>query len=123
MIERRQIQRERRTSYRAPFVAAVRSATDEAVELALAVDLSRSGMRLRRAPDTKPLCEDSAQIEGPVVHLEFELPDGGEALQVAGRLLFERSEGSFRAAGVRFLELGIDDELRIASYVAASTKS
>ena len=123
MIERRQIQRERRTSYCAPFVAAVRSATDEVVELALAVDLSRSGMRLRRAPDMKPLLDDTVQIQGPVVHLEFELPDGGEPLQIAGRLLFERNDGGFRAAGVRFLELGIDDELRIASYVAASTTS
>lgn len=105
-------------------MAAVRSATDEAVELALAIDLSRSGMRLRRVLDPRThRAEPAPAVEGPMVHLEFELPDGGAPLQVAARLLFERSDGSFRAAGVRFVELGIDDELRIASYIAASVAS
>ena len=103
----------------------MRGATAETEELALSVDLSLTGMRLRRVASkaAEPIIveDQSVTASGPVIHLEFELPDGGDTLRIAGRLLFERVDGSFRAAGVRFLELGIDDELRIASFVALST--
>ena len=109
LADRRRSSRERRESLRAPFVAAVRSAHRDEEELALALDLSESGMRLRR-------CEGAG--EAAVVRLEFELPDGGGPVVAAGRLLFEKRDGSHYAAGVRFVDLGTDDALRIARYVA-----
>ena len=115
LLDRRQTNRERRADSRAPFVAAVRTAPLLAGldELALALDLSSSGMRLRRVP--MPPRHDA-----PRVRLEFELPDGQGPIVVQGELLFERSEGSFMASGVRFVELGTEEALRIASYVAQS---
>ncbi len=112
LLDRRRITRERRASTRAPFVASVRSAssTDEE-ELALAVDLSTSGMRLRR-------CDAHAAPVAPLVRLEFELPDGGAPVVAAGRLLFESREGRYYASGVRFVDLADEDLLRISQYVA-----
>lgn len=115
LTERRQTTRERRSDCRAPFVAAVRTAplVSGVDELALAIDLSSSGMRLRRVA-TPP------RYDAPRVRLEFELPDGQGPLVVQGELLFERSDGSFVASGVRFIELGTEEALRIATYVAQS---
>ncbi len=113
LFDRRRTPVERRATRRAPFVASVRSTTEateaEREELALAVDLSETGMRLRRLP--------GAPGAG-LIHLEFELPDGGAPIHASGRLLFDGADGSYRMTGVRFI--GLDDlELaRIASYVA-----
>ena len=110
LFDRRRTPMERRATRRAPFVASVRS-TAEAVpeELALAVDLSETGMRLRRLP--------GAPGAG-LIHLEFELPDGGAPIHASGRLLFDGADGSYRMTGVRFIGLDDDEAARIASYVA-----
>ncbi|MEO6954800.1 MAG: PilZ domain-containing protein [Polyangia bacterium] len=115
VIDRRQTNRERRTDNRAPFVAAVRSVPLLAGrdELALALDLSSSGMRLRRVATPK-------RHDAPRVRLEFELPDGQGPIVVQGELLFDRTDGTFVASGVRFVELGTEEALRIATYVAQS---
>lgn len=109
MIDRRQSPRDRRECARAPFVAAVRSASDGAVELALSLDLSRTGMRLRRAAP--------AETAGPEVRIEFELPDGEGPVVARGQLLCVEGDGSFRASGLRFVDLSLEDELRIARFV------
>jgi hypothetical protein len=120
LFERRRAERERRAARRAPFVAAVRSAPAGAqgVELALAIDLSESGMRLRR-------CHGVDADTQPLVRLEFELPDGGPPIVAAGRLLFDHCEGrrageggAFRASGVRFIGLCDEEQARIARFVA-----
>ena len=101
---------------RAPFVAAVRSAPQIGrEELALAIDLSETGMRLRRC------ASPHAYTEARVVELEFELPDGGAPIRVEGCFEFEGVDGSYRAAGVRFVALERADEARIARYVASTT--
>jgi hypothetical protein len=118
LFDRRRTPMERRATRRAPFVASVRStseATSEASaegereELALAVDLSETGMRLRRLPGTPG---------GGLIHLEFELPDGGAPIHASGRLLFDGADGSYRMTGVRFIGLDELELARIASYVA-----
>src|SRR5688572_8252393 len=120
LFERRRAERERRAARRAPFIAAVRSAqaSSEGVELALAIDLSESGMRLRR-------CHGVDADTQPLVRLEFELPDGGPPIVTAGRLLFDHCEGrrageggAFRASGVRFIGLCDEEQARIARFVA-----
>jgi len=126
VIDRRQNPRERRESERAPFVAAVSSASSEdAIELALALDLSRTGMRLRRCADAVPIpsATDPTTSSGPMVRIEFELPDGGEPVVARAQLLFAHGDGSFRASGLRFVELALEDELRIARYVNCAARS
>jgi hypothetical protein len=112
-FDRRRTPRERRGARRAPFVAAVRSSPSttraEREELALAVDLSERGMRLRRLLD--------APAQG-LVQLEFELPDGGAPILATGRLLGGDAHGSYRMSGVRFIDLDGDEAARIARYVA-----
>jgi hypothetical protein len=114
LFERRRVESERRTTRRAPFVAAVRSARAGGVmnELALSVDLSESGMRLRR-------CARAEASSALLVRLEFELPDGGAPIVAAGRLLFEGDDGAtgYRAAGIRFIGLDEDEQARIARFV------
>jgi c-di-GMP-binding flagellar brake protein YcgR len=116
LFERRRVESERRTTRRKPFVAAVRSAPASGVmnELALSVDLSETGMRLRRCVRM----ESRAPI---FVRLEFELPDGGEPIVAAGRLLFEDDDGAtgYRAAGIRFIGLDEEEQARIARFVRA----
>jgi hypothetical protein len=114
MFERRRNAGERRSARRTPFVAAVRSAPADGLstELALAVDLSESGMRLRRCPG------DQTSM---LVRLEFELPDGQGPLVAAGRLLFEHGEPErgYRAAGVRFIGLAEEEQARISRFVSS----
>jgi len=112
LFERRQVDRERRVARRTPFVAAVRSAVNDEArpELALSMDLSESGMKLRR-------CEGHAAA--PLVRLEFELPDGGRPIVAAGRLLFDHGEAGYRATGVRFIGLCDEEQARIARFVAS----
>jgi hypothetical protein len=102
---------ERRVARRAPFVAAVRSAPASglATELALALDLSESGMRLRRC---------ASNDHGLLVRLEFELPDGGGPIEAVARLLFEEDDRGYRASGVRFIGLDDEEQARIARFVA-----
>jgi hypothetical protein len=112
-FERRRTAGERRSARRTPFIAAVRSAPAGglASELALAVDLSESGMRLRRCAGPQ---------QAVLVRLEFELPDGQGPIVAAGRLLFEHGEQErgYRASGVRFIGLDDDEQARIARFVA-----
>jgi PilZ domain len=110
-LDRRVARRERRTGPRARFVAAVRAFVDH-VELALARNLGEDGMELRRAragewPEAQP------------VALSFELPDGGELVEVRGAVVFERAEGRWWSTGVRFEGLSVDARARIQRYVSA----
>jgi PilZ domain len=112
LFDRRRTPRERRNARRAPFVASVRSSANATrEELALAVDLSETGMRLRRVGDAP---------NAGLIHLEFELPDGGAPILASGRLLFDADDGSYRMTGVRFIGLDEEEAARIASYVAVN---
>ena len=85
-------------------------------ELALSVDLSETGMRLRRC------ARRDDRAPAPVfVRLEFELPDGGAPIVAAGRLLFEGEDRApgYRAAGIRFIGLDEEEQARIARFVGA----
>ena len=114
-IDRRRSARERRFARRAPFVAAVRRAAREVEardELALSVDLSTSGMRLRR-PGGEPLYG--------LVRVEFEIPDGRGPLVATGWLLSDEHDPGqdLRATGIRFVDLDELDAERIAAFVAS----
>jgi hypothetical protein len=115
MHERRQSRVERRGSRRSPFVAAVRHEVGANIELALAQNLGPTGMELKRpaGPSSAP---------STPVSLAFELPDGGELVNVRGAVVFERSETDgqgpgaareHRRCGVRFESLSPLDHARI----------
>jgi hypothetical protein len=112
MQDRRRSSRERRVARRAPFVAAVRQSAGEELTLALAQDLGERGMKLRVPPPAR-------WADEPVA-LAFELPDGGELLEVEGAVVFERALGAYRETGIRFLSMSPRDRSRIARYLDAS---
>ena len=108
MVDRRRPVGERRRSRRAPFVASVRERFGGRTQLALAQNLGEQGMELRRpgeATDPVPL------------ELDFELPDGGGLIRVRGTVTFERSDGRYHHAGVRFGALSSADRARIVRYL------
>jgi hypothetical protein len=108
MGDRRRLTVERRRSVRAPFIASVRERAGERTRLALAQNLSKHGMELRR-PD--------AVTEPVPLELDFELPDGGGMIRVRGTITFERSDGKYHHAGVRFASLSPADRARIARFL------
>ena len=110
MDERRKSPAERRRARRAPFVASVSQRIGEETDLALAQDLGESGMQLRRLPGRAYLPQT------PIV-LAFELPDGGDLIQVRGAVVFERADGNYRHTGVRFEAISLGDRARIAHYL------
>ena len=115
MTDRRVARLDRRAGRRAPFVAAVRTARPgqrDQVQLALARNLGEDGMELCRAPSG----DWGARTR---VALAFELPDGGEIVEVRGAVVFERAEGRWRSTGVRFEGISAVDRARIARYLDA----
>jgi hypothetical protein len=111
MTDRRRPAGERRRHRRAPFVAAVRERIGDRTQLALAQNLGEQGMELRRP----------AAISDPVpLELDFELPDGGGLIRVRGTVTFERSDGQYQHAGVRFGALSAGDRARIARFLRNS---
>lgn len=107
MLERRRTTVERRCGRRAPFVAAVRHDVGGETELALAQNLGPTGIELKRPAGR-------AYEPRTPVSLAFELPDGGDLVQVQGAIVFERAAGaSYQTSGVRFLALSPLDHARI----------
>ena len=107
MHDRRRTPVERRTGRRAPFVAAVRHDVAGQTELALAQNLGPTGIELKRPAGR-------AYLPRTPVSLAFELPDGGDLVQVQGAIVFERAASDgFQTSGVRFLALSPLDHARI----------
>ncbi len=108
MTERRRTPSERRAGRRAPFVAAVRQEMGAEVMLAQARNLGETGMELRCVPPA---------FGSGALSLAFELPDGGELVEVSGAVVFERCEGRYFATGVKFENISHQDRQRIARFV------
>lgn len=106
MFDRRRNSTERRCGRRARFVAAVRQDVNGKTELALAQNLGSAGIELKRPAG------QGYQPRTPV-SLAFELPDGGELVEVEGTIVFERADHGFAKSGVRFSALSPLDEARI----------
>jgi hypothetical protein len=112
MIERRGVSPDRRREARAPLVAAVKQDVGSEVQLALAQDVATTGMRLKCVPGEAPRT---------TVSMSFELPDGGELVRVRGAVVFERADGSYQMAGVRFEDLSPLDHARIVRYIRGAS--
>src|SRR5690242_6716747 len=104
MVERRRSPAERRRARRTEFVAAVRVGAPGLlirgrpdVQLALARDLGEEGIGLRCAGRRYLPCTPMTQ--------SFELPDGGELVEVRGSVVFGRDENGYEETGVRFCDL------------------
>jgi hypothetical protein len=110
LAERRMSPGERRRGRRAPFVASVKQSVGRDTQLALAQDLGELGMQLRRLPGP-------AYLPRTPLTLTFELPDGGELIQVRGQVAFERAEGNWQTTGVRFEAISLADRARIARFL------
>jgi hypothetical protein len=110
MVDRRRTSRERRGGTRCEFVASVHQQVGEHRSLALAQNLGEHGMELRRRADS--WLDPSAKLE-----LTFELPDGGDAVQLHGRVVFEHSEGAYHRIGIRFSGVSAQARARIQRYL------
>ena len=97
---------ERRRGRRAPFVAAVKHKVGGDIQLALAQNISPTGIELKRPAGR-------ADMPRTPVTLAFELPDGGDVVRVQGAIVFERAAGSYQTTGVRFLAMTPLDHARI----------
>ncbi len=110
-IDRRVTPRERRQSSRAPFTAAVAQRVGGALHLAQASNIGRLGMTLRYVGD------GSAYLPRTPVALTFQVPGDDELIEARAEVVFDRSEGAYRTAGVRFASLPARAERVIARYV------
>jgi hypothetical protein len=117
MIERRTSSRDRRAAARVPLVAAVEQRSGGATQLAQAANIGRLGMTLRYAPIAgRPPCPPRAKVT-----LAFQLPGGDEVIRVRGEVVFDRPEGSYRCAGVRFAAVRARHACEIARFVERET--
>ncbi len=112
--DRRLAARERRRAARAPLTAAVARRIGAATHLAQASNIGTDGMTLR-------FPGDSAPVPRAPVALVFELPDGNELIQVRAEVVFDRIEGAYRTAGMRFHGLDPGDARRIERFVAGAS--
>ncbi len=110
--DRRRAPRERRSSRRLPFVAAVRQGPGPAPQLSQAADLGLFGMQVRRC--------SGDPLAGPL-HLSFALPDGGaELLQLMAEVVFDRpssEDGRYFSTGLRFSQMSPDVEDRLRLFL------
>src|SRR5262245_27389142 len=127
--ERRRSRTERRHSQRFPFVVAVRQqvigdamlAVGHGVHLAQSSDLGMGGMRIwRRCDRTEPALPMHTPLQ-----LIFELPDGGELLELRGEVVFDEvysHSETFRATGVRFSELSAESAERLQGFLLQASR-
>ncbi len=117
-IDRRQAASDRRGTGRLPFVASVRHQVvpgPERVALGLSANLGLTGMKVMRPAAGEPDLPSHTPL-----HLAFELPDGGDLVEVAALVVFDRprSEDSrFRVTGLRFARLVPQVETRIQAFL------
>lgn len=111
--DRRRSQVDRRGARRHPFVAAVRASLGQGVSLGQAANLGMTGMLVQRTwgptEETWP--------QNTVMRLRFELPDGGDLLELAGEVVFDRPGGRCFTTGVRFGEMPVEAAARLRSFL------
>lgn len=123
--DRRQASRDRRQEPRAPLTAAVAAkrvtgappqdrgagGTVSGAKLAQAANIGERGMTLRYAPD------GSQYLPRTQIALAFQIPGDAEVIRVRGEVVFDRQDGCYRTAGVRFGRLLPRDARVIARFV------
>ena len=110
--DRRRTERERRTAARVSAVFAAKSVARGRLQLGQAEDVSAGGITLRRPPDL-PL------PPGTGVVLTFALPGFASLLRVSALVVSDRSAGSFRRTGLRFVALAADQQQQISDFCLA----
>ena len=93
--ERRQRSSERRRAARIPFIAAVKQRVGDELRLGLVLNIGLGGLGLRSAPGELLPARTTIQ-------LAFDLPDGGELVQIAGTVMFSKEYGAFATSGIKF---------------------
>src|SRR5262245_5898915 len=92
-LDRRRMERDRRSAPRTPLIASVRDSA--ASRLFLSQDLGARGMSVLRP-------EDAGFSPRTPLHVEFELP-GGPFLRVLARVTSDRAGGRCRRTGLEFV--------------------
>ena len=101
------LKRERRQSFRVAVQAAVSIQHDDSTVEGILLDLSAGGVDVLAA---KPLPNSA------LVHLSFELPDGGVHVEAEGEVAWTIANGQ---TGFRFLGMGAEIRQQLAEWLAA----
>lgn len=104
---------ERRGSPRVPLVVAVKKRAGPKLCLCQSLDISPTGMSLRRAKDTVlPVAAE--------VSLEFSLPGGRAVYKVRGRIVRDSSSGRYTSTAVVFQGLPARLKSRLQRFLSQS---
>jgi hypothetical protein len=113
--DRRQASRDRRRAQRAPLTAAVAAKRVRGpARLAQAANIGELGMTLRYAPD------GTQYLPRTPIALAFQIPGEDEVIRVRGEVVFDRADGCYRSAGVRFGHVAARDARAIARFVGSA---